>query len=682
MTWNTRSGNGLIENPPFVIPVQISQELNDFVPDITGHILSTIVNGSSKNQARALFQQLAESNQSMLEQLAQDAADVTEFYIRAENLTVQQVPTVLRNVSAMVVDAFLGYAVNQYPNEFAPVVDQSMANEAQQYIRNLEGVKREAQMFFQQGSRGNSWNNQSSIRGNMGGSRTWQPGNRNATGNNSRWDDHGGGGGHVRTAANDNWPGNNVGNRGGSGGGGSRIWDEPGQRRNATPADNSYRAGAGTRPAREFNDRAPQQPQQPQQRNVQPTTPNGTTVDGQLFIPISDTQLWPKVVDQKRIYDWILLENGTQLRPAHQSKWKVSFSADTPATPWYDPQTHILMHVKTADGTVIAQPYKREEAMEYLDHELDPKLRQRAHDEAVKSGGKVAAAWKLVENLRPNASSPLSTGEALGDESEGLDVRPVSPGQFVATSSLPDAIKRSILKLKMDYPHLLSQAFELYVDRGVLTTVAHPDFDLLFQVSTADSFRKVFQILIDSNAEADFVKEIDRRMVEAINAVLNQNMGLHGWKIEKFQEDFPELLGLLKADYGSHVVNTLEGYAVEVVSRALTHYSEEDLGEIRQAVGLEPEQVALVWRERSSITRLPVNSRELIVPSDTGVMVSEAKEPELFRTLSSIFERTEDLPHTYHGRYIATVDGEVYQLVRGYLNDQALLLFKAPFNLT
>ncbi len=61
------------------------------------------------------------------------------------------------------------------------------------------------------------------------------------------------------------------------------------------------------------------------------------------------------------------------------------------------------------------------------------------------------------------------------------------------------------------------------------------------------------------------------------------------------------------------------------------------------------------------------------------MLVSAANTPDFHRTITSIFNRTPDIPHVYHRRYLALTDGQVYELVRGYLNDTAVLMYKADF---
>jgi hypothetical protein len=287
-----------------------------------------------------------------------------------------------------------------------------------------------------------------------------------------------------------------------------------------------------------------------------------------------------------------------------------------------------------------------------------------------------------VEQLRPNPSSPLATADPLGEGVEGLDVaRPKVPQEYLSSPSLSDAFKRINLRLKMDNPNVLRTAYELYVDRAVLTTVANPDFDQVEDLARSESFKLLFDKLMDQSIDAELADEIDRRVTDSITEALQMNMGLKGWSISNFREDIGDLLAMLREDYGDVVVEALETYAIEIISRNLTYYGADEMTEARKIVNLPEEQDALIWRERCSITRIPMSSEELRLPNDNGTLVMESATPELFQTLSSIFDRTQDIPQSFHGRYLVTTDGIVYAIVRGYFNDQSILLFKADFTL-
>lgn len=691
---------GLAYNPPFVVPVQVMPELDEFIPLFTGYAMDCISRTASQNQARAMFKELMESDQSPFPELVQTLADLTEFCVVNENLNPNQVEPAIRNLVQVVVNGYLAMAVNAFPNEFGQVLDQRQMADVQPYIGELQKLQHAAQQFMNGGG----------VRGGGGGGgwggqqqRGWQPGagRGNVRGGGAGWNRGGGGRGGMAqarwdepemqqqqgrvSAVRDNWGG---GGRGGYSGqqrssGRPTIWDDTGPARRDNPTDSSFN-GAGGRVRREFVDT--RQQEEPR-RNVQPIVSNQTSYDGAVFIPASEQKEWPKVIDLKRPWDRVLLNDGSQIRAAHLSDWKVTFDKDEPFTPWYDPQTHILFHIKSPEGIVTAQPIQREESMNYLDHELDPHLRRVAEEAERKRGGRVEAAWQMVEQLRPNPSSPLATIEPLTEDVEGATVRPINPEDYLLSSSLVDAVKRASLRLKVDRPEVLKEAFELYVDRAVLTTVIEPDFDLLNKMMLAPSYKQLFQLMMENDTNEELVAEVNKRITIGVNRALQQHMGMADWGIDDFLEDIGDLLQALKSNpaVGEQITEIFQAYAPEVISRALAHYTEEEVTKaVRTAVGLdtsEDDVMPLIWRERSTVTRMPVTSEQLRVPADTGCAVLESKQPELSKTLNSIFERSQDIPHTFYGRYIATTDGTVYSVVKGHLNDKAVLVFKADFNL-
>lgn len=700
MTWNNRGNSIDVYRPPFVYTVQIDQQLNEFIPMLSGYAIDCIQSTAPNNAARQRFLEVVSNDNNTMTQLVQDLADAIEFYTFSENLNPGQVEIAIRNTVETVVNGYLGYAVQNMPDAFQGVINEEMFNAGLGYARALDELRNQAGRFLNQGRGGyqqqNSYQNVRGARGGGGGFVGGAPmgraaGGWNAAGGGSRWDEgdagyqqqqpmrhqvqQGGGGGRFgRANGPSNW--NQNANRGG----GATIWDEKPQ--NARNTDTSFNGSSASRPRREFDQPhvQQQQPASQQRREVKPVNTKVTEVDGQSFFPARTDQEWPKIVNADRIWDWILTQDGTQMRPAYQSTWKRSFDAEQPATPWYDPDTHVLFHIKGTDGKVREEPIQREITMEYLEHELNPELRKQERDVKIARSGRVDAAWNLVEELRPIPSQPLATTEALSEGVEGVTVRPHNPDAFQQAVSLSDAVKRTTLKLKVEKPSILNEAFELYVDRAVLTDVVNPDYELLFRLANAENFRTLYSLLLDEVEDSELAVEVNRRMKDSVNEALSRNMGLDGWSIDNFREDFPDLLSALEQDFGQNVVDILQGYAPEIIARALGHYTAKEMDAIRTVVGLDEGMSALVWRERSSITRLPVSDADLSVPKDTGVLVSPTVAPEVHQTLTSVFERTLDMPWTYHGRYLATNDGVVYALIKGYLNDQAIMLYKAAFN--
>lgn len=689
------SRGGMLENPPFVVPVQVSRELEELIPMFTGVVLDIVTNTANKNQVRGLFKQLLETNDKVLGDLVQTTADLCEYYIYRDDIPPSRVKPLLIEVGQLAVNGFLALAIQQYPGEFERYLDQAMVDDMRNYQRDLDMAISEARR-----GAGGGGGVQRFGGGGMSSGRSWQPGGGRGSytggGRGSRWDEEvpeqasyqrpdrfgsqerfGSGGGRMGSFGRGGTPSRSSGR--------SSMWDESIRPSTNAAEDNGSRRGV--RPARDFgqsNDRQSHGTHAEPRRHVEPTNPNATIVGDITFVPLPDSgREWPKVQNVQRPWDRILMEDGRQLRPAHQSDWKVTFNPEQPLTPFYDPQTNVLFHILSADGkTVIEEPIKRNDTMNYLDHELDPKLRLKAENELKQKDGKVQMAWKLVENLAPKPESPLATDDVIDADKNAPAL--VAPAQHMLTVSLPDAIKKAGVMRKLEKADAMERPFELYADRAVLTTVVNPDFTALFELTNADSFRKAYQLLTDLPA-GEMQKEVNKRLTAGVNHALSRNIGLKDWSIDSFEDDIGDLLKVLGEDYGPKLVEALEVNAVEIISRSLCHFSRKELDEpaVKRLLELpeDADATVLVWRERASITHLPVSSQDLVVPKNDGVLVSEANTPEFHSTIASVFNRTPDMPHVYYRRYLATDDGVVYELVRGYIVEAAHMLFKAEFNL-
>lgn len=684
-------GDSLFHNPPIVFPVQVDRELEDIVPWFTGVAMDIILQGAEKNEARQVFKNLMENDDRIMNQLVQTIADLAESYIFAQDLRDGQIERMLVSVGQVVVNGFLAEAVQSFPQEFERYLTREQANDVREYTRELNAEIQAARS----NSRGGGG------RSSRGGGGAWQPNGgrgrddryntRSSTtrGRPSRWDedtpvDDRRGGRDDRDDSRDSRVSGTWGSRARpAASSGRTIWDAE---RRPRVSEDGPRASMG-RQARDFEaeaeaERAARAEHQPRtttrggRRYAGQPDPRGTIIGNLQFIPMHDDQEWPKVLDRKRPWDWVLLADGRQVRPAYKATdWTVTYNPAQPRTPWYDPSESVLFLFLDTDGTVSEVSIKRNDTMDYLDHELDPALRQKEQETRQKAEGKLAPTWQLVEDLRPLPESPLTTVGLLSEDSAEKPVTLSAPEEFLITASLADAIKKAGVRMKLEHHDKLGKPYEFYVDRVVLTTVINPNYLELYELQNASSFSHLLQLMGDLSQQ-DLVEEVNDRMTVAVNNALYNNLGLSDWSIDEFVDDIGDLIVLLKEKFGPVVVKALEDRAPEIISRALTYVTVEELKSDKVNKLLDGVQDALVWRERTSVTALPVTSDELAVPNDLGVLVSESAMPTIHKTISAIFERTPDVPYVYAGRFITTRDGATYLLAQGFFAEGSVMVYR------
>ncbi|QVD49358.1 hypothetical protein LUCX_288 [Xanthomonas phage vB_XciM_LucasX] len=687
------SRNDLINNPPTVFRVDIDPELAELTPLFTGYVMDMVANMSQRNAARNMFYELAQSDNSILPEMAQDLATLTEFCVFTENTRPNQIHSLLHELVQVVVNGYLVMAVEKFPEQFNPTISQDMVNDLEGYLSKYQQAMQQARNYVRGGGGrqpvgGRGYGNQSfqggrSYGGN--GGRTSYGGGGNAGGS---WQPGGGGrsyGGAATGRQGSRW--DQVDDQGnlqaGTQGGhynptgmryrptGKGMWAEEQNGRQPGAGGARFHGGGGVgRQARVTVD-APEQ-QAPMGRRGPVVPDNATVVDGITFVPAVPGRQWPKVVNPERRWDHILLDNGVQMRPAFNSPWTLSFDPATPAVPYYDPGTEILFHVKEQDK-VTWKLFTWDNSMEYLKHEMDPNLRRREQELQQRKEGKVRPNWELAKDLRPTPSSPLATSEPLNAETRAMEVKSVNDGNFMQTTSLADAVKKSSYKLRVETPELFKKPFELYVDRAVLTTEVNVDFGQMYEMTNAQSFQDLWSKMGD--LESELLSAVDARITQGINQALKQNLSIPSLDIDSFYGDWADLRDVLLERYGEPVVEALESAAPEVIFRWLSHYEESEIEEVAALLDIEAEHKALIWSERTSVTCLPFSAADLNLPAD-GVMVSAAVNPEVYSTLLALMARTADWPHVYFARYLTTNDGQVFSVVKGYLNDEALMIYK------
>jgi len=401
-------------------------------------------------------------------------------------------------------------------------------------------------------------------------------------------------------------------------------------------------------------------------------------------------QTGPIIVNPERPYDHLILEDGTEIKPAHQSGWSVTFSLEHPYRFVYDPTQSFLFHVRRPDGTVYEQVEERNVEMNYMDHELDPKLRenQRKLDQQ-NSDKEVMVDWQMVGKVRQAGKKPVATIPDSLPEDVQKDLEfsetpkvceEVLQAHTLAEAQLRVAAMPGIAALFKDG----KTPVEYYVDLLTPVLTSHNLIGALKGMETAGGFEEFFLALNEIGDRLDpAVREvIDQRLTATVNQVLKQNIGLSKWSISSFVDDYEELIGLMKSTFQSDSLATqFNGHAPEILQASLSVLAggcySQYLKDHAPHKGEDAGQNLLVFRSRVSVTHVPWSYDDLSLHIGSGGMVLPSALPKLHEALVQIFARTEDFPATYAHRYIETADKKLVEVRRGYLGTDAYLLFEA-----
>lgn len=405
---------------------------------------------------------------------------------------------------------------------------------------------------------------------------------------------------------------------------------------------------------------------------------------------------FPKVRDLGRPWDAVLVsEDGTEMRFPLTSGWSLSYNPDRPYLTAFDPAEYIRMYKRAPDGVITEEIIKRDSTMEYLEeyleNELDDKVRAGfiAHRDKDIS---VPVDMALISKLRPVENSPISIPAKAEEGQEDTEVVSDIPAVKLDTAIVVSDMKTAHNKLQLalkknDIAFDDNVPFEYYVDMVTPIMVTGEDAKAIVKMGEALTFEELIDAMskVGENAVAD---KLDARLTETVNRLVKHNLGLRGWSIESFGEDYQALVTELAKDFGEDFATRFKDAAPAVVGAALqtsktdevTAYGMRVLG-VTEADLEGTDYVVLNFVERNSVTILPWRLSELRVRLDaeSNSLVPESSLPNLHTALSAIMARTEDVPYVHAHRYIvpreeADQTGTVLELYQGYLVDGSMLL--------
>lgn len=650
--------NNIIYNPPVVVNVNVEPELRPAIPLFSGYAIAALTDipNDHRGPGRELYRDIMQNDQNLFQEMVQILASATEYVLitnSGDPHNQRHVEQAITTVLGTIIDGFYGVVIDRYTRDF----EQSGAISQQQYDDRIK-VQRALQELvaeMDQFARGG----QTQPRGRGG----WGAGGGTATG--------GGWGG----------------NTGGNWGAGNRATVSNDVRKAAdqvfTAADG--RRGTTTRDTDNFSSGGRVTRQVIKEPDQVIHKPNFW--EGRQFLPMmTGSTGYPLTLNPKRPWDWVVARpDGLMIQPASSTTWKLTDKAGYTVR-WYDPQKAILMYLKDPEGKVTATALEREIDMNYLDHEQDPELRLMAKEEAMARDGKIQPAFALVDQIRPQPGRPLAELGPIGSD-DAIETEVLSvPDTFELINNVRAMYDRNMLRLKVGEDPSQKKAYEFYADVAELIAVVNPNLKLLGEMADQTDFGRLAALLtaaLGRDEDREMAESANARMTEAINHALAVNMGLKGWSIDSFHEDIVGCIDLLGKHAGEQSAFVLTDSAVELIGATLAHFTaEEGHDGVYEALGMadavKEDESLLIWRNRTSITRIPLTSHELGLPAEAR-LIDQANFPAFYNACESIFNRTPDVPVAFKNRYLALTDGKVYELVAGYYNRGALIVKRADF---
>ena len=408
--------------------------------------------------------------------------------------------------------------------------------------------------------------------------------------------------------------------------------------------------------------------------------------------PVADTVL-PKrnedftVTYPEDPYKEIVMSDGTICRRAVDSGWTPTRTTAAPYPMAYNPATQLLVYVRTPDG-IIRQMLREltDEAAPvetYLDHELDPQLRQLERERLAADRPRSVIDWSRITRLQIEPEKPYGL-EAV-PEPEPVVAEGEEDGEAVAMETTPQRVERvlacddpkSLMALAVtEYPELseviLTHPVELYGMR-MESRLTRSDIEgIIEELGRAKTFQgaktHLETLIREKPQDQEIWTLIDERLTENVNHYLNTSLSIP-WKIGSFLEDIGTLEDEVRGDYGD-VPATLLATLAPLILCVSCDLLPREVGDDESPGDV----VSLTLVNRYSVTCIPEAFADLSVAFSGMGAVSKSALPELYAFLDGILDRTEDYPNPFYARYIRTSDNHWLRLDGAMLADDTYLL--------
>lgn len=677
---------GLPYNPPFLVPVNVAPQLQQAVNLITGYSMLEVQQNAGKNEIRSFYFNLVSrnnwNNPEFLD-LVNGVAAYTELLINSNRMQIEQaVHTAAAELTSMLTCA----TVVDYQQHLGRFVQGNMANDLNQQMQKLDHLRAQLQQAAQY--RQGNFNNPSFGGGHNVGYNSPYGGNMpNRAGFNPSY---GASMGPARPGFPPTSNMSNLANRNVGGG----MW--MGNTNTFVPNEpqvNILKPRVQNELTEVRMDSGKSEPEFKTSRfsDLPVSTERVEVMDNPEYVPLAPGKEWPKVRDLSRPWDSVLLEDGTEMRPAAFSGWTKTFDIAKPYRTLYDISKFVMFYCRRPDGSVHEVLQEKDSTMDYLKNELNPEMKQLARDADQKL--KVAPNWALVEKLRPLKNLPISVNETEVDKVPNEDLLGNRDPHKVEKVIVANNIREAELKLSMvSMDSKLNgneNLIEYYAD--LVIPVIETDKDIqkvglnsaVRNLSDSPSFEvldtKLHLAISKGSIGSDALKAIDVRLTKTINEVLAKHLSLTGWEIDSYKEDFKDLLTALDDKFGNTISEKLKENASEIIAASLSVLDAEPYKQYLVSLGMSAEEAELepmvVFASRVSITKVSWGFSDVNLDLPNGGLVSKARMPELHMALDAIFDRTLDLPVVFAHRYIQTSDRKFIEIIRGYIGEDSYLLF-------
>ncbi|MND25677.1 hypothetical protein D3C81_144430 [compost metagenome] len=391
-------------------------------------------------------------------------------------------------------------------------------------------------------------------------------------------------------------------------------------------------------------------------------------------------------IDPERPYDRVVLDNGTEIRPAHSSGWERTWTLENPWPLSFNPNTHMKFHVRSqlADGTFLVKEVVKEiaeseaEQMEYLQNEikgrkpyvLDPTKRAMPID------------WKEVEEL----AKPQTVMDELDGQEHPVENPEVKiiPDEITAHSFEEAEIKYLNEVIGLGSENFEGKVREYYYRDMKPVQVDAPMIGVMVELSKKTTLIGVGKFLRD-HLENDKISVrlynlLNKDFTKLTNQTLAINLG-YGPKleIEDFVNDIEDLGDALLEDNMGLLWTILNTERADEIIKSATNILKGDeywdyltkLGKNMTRENKAEISSVLARYELVSVTHLPW---ALDVYENEAQVVKATDNKQFHAAMIGLLERTGKMETSFSRHYIVDINDRMVEVLPGYLGMNSVLV--------
>lgn len=381
------------------------------------------------------------------------------------------------------------------------------------------------------------------------------------------------------------------------------------------------------------------------------------------------------------------------LEPLYSTRLKWKRSEEMPYFPAFNPDKHNVYLQATPVGSVIVR-IKDSNDPKYMDYErhklvstfgapIKPIERDAALEriEAIKGGLK-----KIAVEHEVRANPPSEAGE-----------RPITFPTHVNPVFAVDLMEELIwLKASCNWLESAQDGkkSDIYRRYGYVVDLIvgeQSEDHLIETLRESRSWEGLWKVLgeLSDTMSVPLWYQVNRRMTELVNRVLEFNLSLYDLTIDSFATDLPDLIAYLRDHYGETILNAFkrnEGYLIHSVfeavpdEKSITDLEDFFLPDEDPKAKADPTKKYPVFTHlirAASFTFLNCLSHELKIEfnKQKTALLTATLTPVLYDIAKGIVNETNAVEETtFANHYIQTLDGRILEIDTGFLGEETYII--------